>query len=377
MMRYIFLLVFIASNVQLMGQTGNTNLIRQIDSLKRELVKPQPDSTKADIMRRITMDYIHISPDSSKYYGENAKILFEKTKNFRQQVFITGFLMESYIKLGNLPKALELGLNILPQIEDRGVYKSGVSPIYDNLGLIYHYLGDNKKSLQYYRKMLIRDDVDIRGVAFGYYGIAVVYESINKLDSALISLEKSREAFYMGNHSTNSDDINWGKPYQYEVYPAWYNLRAKIYLKQNKPELALADLRETLNTTLNSKEVFHTSNTYNDISALYKTLNKSDSSIYYAEKGIKEANKISYISGILDGSKILAEYYESIDPQKALKYFKLTSETEKKLYGAGNMQVMKDMIAQSDKNQVKIEAAKDKYQTRLRMNAILGIAFTL
>jgi signal transduction histidine kinase len=139
----------------------------------------------------------------------------------------------------------------------------------------------------------------------------------------------------------------------------------------------MADLRETLNITLNSKEVFHTSNTYNDISALYKTLNKPDSSIYYAERGIEEANKISYISGILEGSKILAEYYESIDPQKALKYFKLTSETEKKLYGSGNMQVMKDMIAQSDKKQVEIETAKVEYQNRLRMNAILGIAFTL
>ncbi|MDA3906573.1 MAG: ATP-binding protein [Bacteroidales bacterium] len=377
MMRYILLLVFIVSNVQLMGQKGNTNLIRQIDSLKQELVKPQPDSIKAEIHSRITINYMHINPDSSKYYGENAIKFFEKTKNFRQQVFITGHMMETNIKLGNLPMALELGLSILPLIEGRGVYKSGVSPIYDNLGLIYHYLGDNEKSIQYYRMMLIRGDVDIRGVAFGYFGMAVVYESINKLDSALICLDKSHDAFYEGNHSTNYEDINWDKPYQYKVYPAWYNLRAKVYLKQNKPELALADLRETLNTTLNSKEVFHTSNTYNDISALYKTLNKSDSSIYYAEKGIEEANKISYISGILDGSKILAEYYESIDPQKALKYFKLTSETEKKLYGAGNMQVMKDMIAQSDKKQVEIEAAKDKYQNRLRMNAIMGIAFTL
>ena len=320
---------------------------------------------------------MHINPDSSKYYGENAIKFFKKTKNFRQQVFTTGQVMESNIKLGNLPKALELGLSILPLIEDRGVYKSGVGPIYDNLGLIYHYLGDQEKALQYYRKMVTRGDVDMRGVAFGYYGMAVVYESINKLDSALISLDKSRDAFYKDNHSTNSEDINWGKPYQYEVYPAWYNLRAKIYLKQNKPELALADLRKTLNITLNSKEVFHTSNTYNDISALYKALNKSDSSIYYAEKGIEEANKISYISGILDGSKILAEYYESIDPQKALKYFKLASETEKKLYGAGNIQVMKDMIAQSDKKRIEIEAAKDKYQNRLRMNAIIGIAFTL
>ena len=63
--------------------------------------------------------------------------------------------------------------------------------------------------------------------------------------------------------------------------------------------------------------------------------------------------------------------------EKALKYYKLASENRKKLYGAGNIQVMKDMIAQSEKKQLEIEAAKVKYQNRLRMNAILGITFTL
>ena len=42
---------------------------------------------------------------------------------------------------------------------------------------------------------------------------------------------------------------------------------------------------------------FHSANSYNDISAYYKILNQSDSIISYAEKGLAEANKISYTQG--------------------------------------------------------------------------------
>ena len=154
-------------------------------------------------------------------------------------------------------------------------------------------------------------------------------------------------------------------------------VRAKIYLKQNKPDLALKDLKTTLQMTLRNGEPFHSSNSYNDISAYYKFLNQTDSEIGYAEKGLAEANKISYTQGILNASEILADQYEVKDPVKALYYFKLAAETRNKLYGAGNIQIIRDMIAQNEKKQAEIEAAKIEYQNRLRMNAILGITFTL
>jgi len=223
--------------------------------------------------------------------------------------------------------------------------------------------------LEYYWKLIPRGDVDIMGVAFGFYGIAQTHEAMGNLDSAIVYLDRSRETF---------DEINNSRyTYQYDVYPAWYNLRAKVLLKQNKPELALTDLRTTLKTSLRSEEVFHTSNTYNDISTFYKKMNQKDSSIYYAEKAIKEANKISYIGGILDGSTTLAELYESTNPEKALFYFKLASETEKKLYGSGNIQVIKDMITQNEKKKQELEIAQIAYKNRLKTNAFLGSLFTL
>ncbi|MBK8292979.1 MAG: tetratricopeptide repeat protein [Flammeovirgaceae bacterium] len=297
MRRSILLLVLILSACQLFGQGDNKFLVNQIDSLKRQLPSTLQDSTRAETLRLIASSYMHINPDSSIHYAQQAIRLFEKTKNFRKRNFTKGQMMEGYIKQGNLPKALEDGLNTLEEADKLEVRESGIGSTNDNLGLIYYYLGNFQKSLYYYEENILRGDVDLGGEAFGYLGQALVFEKLNKLDSALLFLEKSRNAFHQWNNISNANDIQRDNAYQYEVYPAWYNVRAKIYLKQNRPDLALADLRTTLAITLESTEIFHTSNTYNDIADYYKRFNQKDSVIYYAERGLAEANKISFIEG--------------------------------------------------------------------------------
>jgi len=370
-MRKLYILIFlvIISTSPVFGQAGNSILLAEIDSLKQEISKQQSDSTRASILHMISANYLHINPDSAISYGEKAIEAFQNINNVPNEIVTMGIIGEALMKQGNLPKALELGLGAIDKAEGLGVRKTGVGRSYDNLAEIYYFLGDYKKSLEYYWKLIPRGDVDIMGVAFGFYGIAQTHEAMGNLDSAIVYLDRSRETF---------DQINSTRyTYQYDVYPAWYNLRAKVLLKQNKPELALVDLRTTLKTSLRSEEVFHTSNTYNDISTFYKKMNQKDSSIYYAEKAIKEANKILYLSGILDGSTTLAELYESIDPEKALFYFKLASETEKKLYGSGNIQVIKDMITQNEKKKQELEVAQIAYKNQLKTNALLGSLFTL
>ncbi|MDZ7650162.1 MAG: tetratricopeptide repeat protein [Cytophagales bacterium] len=246
MSRFIYLLLLIFSVCQLFGQGDNKFLTHQIDSLKQQLRSKLPDSVRAEALRLIASSYMHINPDSSIYYGQQAIILFEKTKNFRKRTFTSGQIMEGYIKQGNLPKALDDGLRTLEETTKLEVRETGVGPTNDNLGLIYYYLGDYQKSLYYYQQNILRGDVDLGGEAFGYLGQAQVFEKLNKLDSSLLLLEKSRNAFHQWHTISNPDDINPDAPYQYEVYPAWYNIRARIYLKQNRPDLALGDLENDL-----------------------------------------------------------------------------------------------------------------------------------
>jgi len=370
-MKPLFIGIFLFGvNISIYGQSNNESLISLIDSLKLLIAQTQNDSIKAESLNKIAEIYINSSPDSTIFYAEKALILAEKIKNVSIQMGAMGFTGEALIYKGNFPKALELGFKAIDIGKNISIRVGGsIGPTYYNMSEIYSQIGDYNKAVKYARTMIAFGEGDMVGVAYSYYQVASVYEKINRLDSALIYLDLSYNAFSKLNYSYY--------PTVYDVYPGWYNVRAKIYLKQNKPDLALKDLKTTLQMTLKNNQAYLSSNSYNDISEYYKILNLSDSVISYAEKGLAEANKISYTVGTLNASEILAKQYEVENPVKALYYFKLAAETRNKLYGAGNIQIIRDMIAQNEKKHAEIETAKVEYQNRLRMNSILGITFTL
>jgi two-component system NtrC family sensor kinase len=370
MVRIILNLILITSSFSVFGQGDIGAPKALLDSLTQELRFIHDDSLKVEMLLQIADSYSDRNPDTTIYYAQEALQLAKQIKNIPAQMGAMSFIGEAFIYKGNLPEALRLGLEAIEMGKDHPVRVSGgVGPNYGNLGSLYLQIGNYDKAMQYFKKMILMGDYDNIGVAYGYYYLAEVYEKTDQLDSANISLQKSYKKFSAINYSYY--------PKIYDVYPPWYNLRAKIYLKQNKPELALKDLFSSLSMTLRTGEISHLSNTYIDISNYYEKFNQIDSSIYYAEKAFREANKISYTKGILGASEILAKQFERTDPVKALNYYKLASETRNKLYGAGNIQIMRDMIDQEEKKQAEIEAAKIAYQNRLKMNAILGITFTL
>ena len=279
-------------NIPLYGQGYNESLTSLIDSLKLQIGQTQNDSVKAETYNKIAEIYMTNSPDSTIYYAEKALILAEKIKNVSIQMGALAFIGEALIYKGNFPKALELGFRAIDMGKNIPPRVGGsVGPTYYNMGEIYSQIGDYNKALKYAKTMIALGEGDIVGVAYSYYQVASVYEKINQLDSALIYLDQSYKAF---------SKINYGfYPNVYDVYPDWYNVRAKVYLKQNKPDLALKDLKTTLQMTLRNNAAYHSSNSYNDISAYYKLQNQPDSVISYAKKGLAEANKISYTQGIL------------------------------------------------------------------------------
>ena len=360
--------IVISANHSIFGQSEN-NLKQLNDSLIYKLEAVEQDSAKAAIMLLLAENLLYSNPDSAMYYGEKALELAKKEKLIQVQLGALGFIGNTLINVGDLPRALELGFQAIDMSQDVPIRVAGIGPTFDNLGSIYYKIGDYENAIFYFNKMIEMGVADEVGVAFGYYNMAAVYENLNMLDSAMICLEKSFQKFSTLNHSFF--------PTVYHVTPGWYNLRAKVYLKQNTPELALLDLFKTLRMTLKNDQAFYSANTYNDISAYYKRYNYTDSIIFYAEKGLAEASRISYDEGILNASEILAEQYESNDAAKALYYHKLSTETRNRIYGAGNIQIIRDMIAQNEEKQRVLETAAIENRNRIRMNTLLGSLFTL
>ncbi len=340
------------------------------DSLQMELRAALADSSRVQALIHLAESFEYSNSDSTYYYAEKAFRLAKKDDNIPAQMGAMSFMAYALLRSGKLPQAMEIGLEAIRLGKDLPVQiAGGIGPVYSVLGELYIEIGDYEKAKMYFQQMTELGGNDIVGVAYGQFYLAMIFDKLNQTDSADFYLDESYRSFGTLNYSFYPD--------VYNVYPPWYNLRAKMYLKRNQPDLALKDLFTSLEMTVRNGDIFHITNTCIDISNYYERYKQPDSAIYYAEMALKQATKINYTKGSLMADEILARLFESGDPAKALKYYKQAGKSRNNLYGAGNIQIMRDMIAKEEKRQAEIEATKTAYQNRMKMNAILGIAFTL
>ncbi len=378
-MKIIKTIIILLIPASLYSQVKQTTLPQLLDSLKHELNIAKNDSGRAEIFVQLAWYYNTTNPDSTIYFGRQAIDLAGKIKEPLIAVSIMGFIANAYHNLGDLPKALETAMQSIAEYDALPINHDDqigqIAPSYSTLGDLYADIGNYRQAIAYYNRMSggreqYKDPV---GMGVKHFEIASVYEKMNKLDSALLELNESYKSFSEAKPGGSYDIY----PRIYPVAPNWYNVRANVYFKQEKTDSALHDLFTSLNMTLKNDESYYVANSYNDIANLYSKLGITDSVIYYAKKGLETANRISYAGGILAASEMLSRQYDGKDDAEALRYLKLANLMRNQLYGVGNIQAMKDLVAQNEKKQEELMIAKTAYQNRLRTNILLAGIFIL
>jgi len=366
-MRTIVWIIFLVG-LCCFGYSQNTTTATMQDNitrLKQQLATAESDTTKNRILFNLSNAYRHTNMDSTHRYAMMNLELAKSTGQVQRQLGAMSMLGLSYIYRGNLPKALGLGLEAIRLGKDLPVKNGGLGPNLDHTGSIYLLIGDYVRALKYFRMEVdLGPEVDKYAYAFGFWNIASVYEVTNQLDSALIYLDQSFKAYQLINDDTY--------PYIYQVYPEWYDTRAKVYIKQNQLDLALKDFHQSLSMSLKNNEKGLSSKSFYNLAHFYKDQLQGDSSIYYAEQALSQAQSISYTKIIMQAANLLAELYEKDDPAKALSYFKLANENQNKLYGASNMQAIRDMIEQNEKRAQEIAANELAAKNQLRQYLLFG-----
>ena len=100
---------------------------------------------------------------------------------------------------------------------------------------------------------------------------------------------------------------------------------------------------------------------------LYDHIGEIDSAIVNAERGLHIASSASYAQGILRASELLSKLYEEHDAERALYYYKLANESQTMLYGAGNVQVLRDMVEEKESQRRELQSAQASFKQRLRL----------
>jgi signal transduction histidine kinase len=327
------------------------------DSLKYQLALAKDDTSKALVMAELCYFFRYSSTDSSLYYGEKALALSQKMKFWKGEANALNRLGLTIREKGDFPKSLELQFKSL-KIAKEHSYLLGIANANRRMGLVYSDLGDNTKALQYANEALKYDILacNNRGIALQYMNIGIAYGQLNMYDSATYYLNKAFD-----NQAVIKDILT-------ELNNYMGNVEAK---KKNFRE-ALALYNKGISIGIPNNDYRSVSNIFSNIADIQRQLHQTDSGILSAEKALQYGLLATNKKSIYTANKLLAELYDSINPQLALRYYKTAAATKDSLIGAGNLQTIQAMVAKEEARQKEIEQAEVAYQNKLKQYALIA-----
>jgi signal transduction histidine kinase len=366
-MRKILFFIVISSLVS-SGNSSAQNIY--IDSVRKELVVTKDDTSRVLLLSQLGYYWRYTNIDSSTHYSKAALSLALQLKYPRGEANALTNLGFAFREKGELPRALEFQLSAL-RIAEKYRYLLEEGNSLRRIGIVYWDISDFYKAMDYCRKAIyIHQQIENNQQDLGsdYILISYVYGERN-LDSAWYFIQKAREKI----------------SYIKDGEPEFYLARGRIYWLKGNRDSALADWREGLRSSLSMQTFRTASRIFDEMGNMYREMNRPDSGIFYAEKGLEYGEKASNEKGILMSSKLLFELYDSLNqPAKALYYSKIASAAKDSLFGAENIQTIRDLIARENERQNEIEATRTSYQNRLRqfmlslgMGAFIIIAIIL
>jgi tetratricopeptide (TPR) repeat protein len=114
------------------------------------------------------------------------------------------------------------------------------------------------------------------------------------------------------------------------------------------------------------------------IANAYKKMNQPDSGIYYANKVLQASKFARHPLMQLNALTLLANVYkDKQDIDSTAKYFELALAMNDSLFNQDKVMQLQNQTFNEQERQQDLIAQQTRYRNRLRMNAILGITFTL
>ena len=328
--------------------------------------------------------YYYVWPNNYK----KALLFLEKSLELKQlQKADDGTLVSTYFNLGevhfllsNYLKSLKFFFRILEIIESDPSRYNKIPDVQNHIAKIYLEIGEYGKAKKYLtlsKQLSIALDEKIE-LADNYLLFSEMYLRANKLDSALLKLQKA-ELIY--------DDQNYilGKGRAFKKYIDIY-----IQLEEFEKVFVYANLAK--NVFSKSGSIYELSQVYNNLGlAHFKTKNYKESR-YYINKSLAISYKHGFLEILVKNYQYLAElnyiekiyndaysnfvlYSETKDSIFSLKKIEIASEIEDK-YAFNKKEIELELLSQ-EKEKVEIERDKNKTTSNYLMFIIILVLIVL
>jgi len=415
MKRIIFIFISVFFIISINAQQN------KIDSLKIELSKQLPDSTKLKLFEKLLFEYFYTNLEEGLPYSDSLEFYALKEKNARYLTTAYSYKGQYYNLKGDFKKALKYFKKTL-KVDDSVHSIKSLYRDYANIGNAFRYDKQIDSATFYYKKAIeIAEKLKLKNKYISAYGnLAAMYYEAEKHDLAAKYFMKALDSSYhlkgnsrrrivtvynnLGTLLLEKKDYKKAQKYLEEAIKLSQELNYKLGIADAGLPLARAYYENNINfdkaeaLLLNCIETYKTQgdnrfliNAYDNLGDLYSIENKYDKSIaaYLEAKAIaKESHLNDYYYEVV--LSIGEDYFQQkkyrlakreIDPiikdtidakmkNKTKVYlFKLKSDIEQKL---GNYKVAsyyKDRLIEAKEKQNQIENKKavedilTKYQT--------------
>lgn len=263
----------------------------------------------------------------------------------------------AFSEQNNYAKALEFDLRAM-KIYEGLKNELQLSKIYNNIGVIYKSIGDEKNALDYFLKVnQLQKKNNNPAVAVSASNIGLIYLGKGKADLAKKYFDESRNGF-----EKNPDPRGLGE---------LYNNYSRYYISIDHFDDAKKFLLKAEETFQSIEDQFGLSDTYFLFAEINFHENDLDRSLGFANKALKISKELDLPETRMNCEKLLSDIYEKKGDQKqALLHLKNYDLEKDQLEKVKNEQ--QRLRTELDYNYEKMQLEKQESQRREQLKIILG-----
>jgi two-component system, NtrC family, sensor kinase len=351
---------------------------KKIDSLRKALASAANDTIRMSITDGMAFAFTESNSDSALFYYDQASILADKLNLKIDEV--SELDMKGYIlsTRRNYPQSLATFLKAKKIAADPASEKniwhlpkgrtarterlSWLGWISNDMGPLYQYTGNlNEEISGFQQAKSIAESIHNNGLlTYVYQSLAHFYMNAGLLDSALL-YEKKAEAVI---------SYDGGK---YGGLPL--NTLGEIYQKKGDFDLSRNAFVKAIEVNREVNNLSSLGDSYLNISSLYETEKKTDSSIFYARKGVDTYKKVLRPDGLANAYNLLYSIYSRQNKtDSAFSYLKLATGLNDSLNNIErkNLLAFQDIGFDEQQKVQQLESEKIQTQNRIRTYFLLG-----
>ena len=358
--------------------------LQKLDSLHNALTNAANGSIRMEIYQELHWFYQEVNRDSAIFYCDKALPIAKQLKLRLNEADILDGKGYMFMHLGNYPKSLETFLLALKIAEDpsseRNIYKhyrysisetprtfrlKVLSSIHHDMGHLYGRTGNTNKQILHYRETeSISESIrDTRQLALVNMNLGWAYSTLNKIDSAIYFVQKSL--------------LFWSRlPFEQRKYEGLsLNELGDYYQRQGKSDLAMDALIKSVMVNKEQNNLAFLGDSYISLGNLYKTINKTDSGLLYARKGLETFNAVGLPAGITNAYSLLSSLYDVQNKtDSAFAYSKLATLLKDSLniVEQKNLQAFQNVGFDEQLRLEELEKEKIQTQNKIRTYAMLA-----